>query len=122
MGDREIGLLLGKTLESVTATEYEVAFVAVGGQRFRLYHSQGCCEWVTVEDITGHLDDLIGSPILMAEESSSPDLTEEAAGGSGTWTFYRLATVKGYVNIRWYGVSNGYYSERVDFEEVGVAS
>ena len=58
----------------------------------------------------------------MAEESSSdknPDgVTKGYQDDSFTWTFYKFATRKGYVDVRWYGESNGYYSEAVDFEEV----
>ena len=81
---------------------------------------QSVCESVTIEDITGDLNDLIGTPITKAEESTSgenpPDIkNKNFQDSSFTWTFYQFATVRGYVTGRWYGESNGYYSERVDF-------
>ena len=67
---------------------------------------------------------MIGSPLTMAEKSMSrenPRIDPECpncADESFTWTFYKFATVSGYVTLRWYGESNGYYSEEVTFEEV----
>ena len=85
-------------------------------------HCQDCCESVQIEDICGDLQDLMGSPIISAEESCSNKNPEDIKlpdyQYSFTWTFYRIATAKGLVVIRWYGESNGYYSEEVQFEKV----
>ncbi len=82
---------------------------------YKMYHENDCCESVSIEEIIGELKDLIGSPILTAEERAE---NNPNASDSGTWTFYELATINGSVTIRWYGSSNGYYSESVNFEEI----
>lgn len=47
-----------------------------------------------------------------------PDSGQDKYSESYTWTFYRLQTTRGLVVMRWYGESNGYYSESVEFAEV----
>ena len=118
-----ISELLNKTLVSVSvsAGQDEILFICEDGAEYKMHHYQGCCESVTIEDICGNMEDLVGSPILMAEEVESgenPEGITKEYQDSFTWTFYKLATVKGDVTIRWYGESNGYYSESVDFEKL----
>lgn len=102
----------------ITAEDDEIIFTTADGRKFKMYHSQDCCESVRIEDIAGNLEDLIGSPILMSEESTNEGKVDNREyADSCTWTFYKFATVKGYVTIRWYGTSNGYYSERANLVE-----
>lgn len=68
---------------------------------------------VYIEDIVGDLNDLIGTPMLMAEMSTNSDPPAEDYDSSYTWTYYRFESAKGHVDVRWYGTSNGYYSEEV---------
>lgn len=108
--------LLGKTVLEIQVckdelNQDEINFITEEG-KYVMTHEQDCCESVYIEEIVGDLMDLVGSPILMAEESSNEGETEWE--DTYTWTFYKLATNKGYVTIRWYGESNGYYSEEVD--------
>lgn len=111
--------LVGETISNIENSGDQVTLFTQDGKEFLMYHSQDCCESVSVEDIIGDLKDLIGSPITMAEESSNSDNPKsDGYSDSFTWTFYKLATIKGYVTIRWYGSSNGYYSERVDFARI----
>jgi hypothetical protein len=147
----EFSTLVGKTIGEINNQGEEIEIQTDDGKIYKMYHSQDCCESVSVEEIVGDLNDLLGSPVLLAEEVSSTDPSEEeqtkrtaayekekaeyAERGqkfyyesledylrsrheSETWTFYKLSTIKGSVTIRWYGSSNGYYSEAVSFVEV----
>lgn len=113
--------LLGLTLTHVMhiRTKYDdhaLVFTLDDGRQYKLYHEQECCENVVLEDICGHLDDLVGSPLTMAEV-----IIEERSrinNDHETFTFYKLATIKGYVTLRWEGSSNGYYSESVEWGPV----
>ena len=103
--------LLNKTLVSVERLgDEEIIFTTDNGEKFHMYYERDCCnESVTIEDIVGDLSDLVGAPILLAEKVTYK--------GDYTWTFYKFATRKGYVDIRWFGESNGFYSEEVYFEK-----
>lgn len=111
-----ISILLGQTITKIEKTDSKIIFTTKN-HKYKMYHAQSCCETVYIEDIVGKLKDLIGNPITMAEKVSNFGNPINNAE-SHTWTFYKLATIKGYVTIRWYGSSNGYYSESVDFVEI----
>ena len=121
--EAKVSDLLGKTLSQIIVKRdeneriFEITFITREEEKYFMYHSQDCCECVSVEDINGDLDDLLGYPLLQAEESTNKTDTLGLIEypESFTWTFYKFATIKGYVTIRWLGESNGYYSEEVEF-------
>ena len=110
-----MALMKGKTFVEVTGSvgSDEMLFVTATGERFMFAHQQDCCESVDINDIVGDLQDLVGSPLLIAEEVSGATEPDEEHYESYTYTFYKFATRKGYVDVRWLGESNGYYSESV---------
>lgn len=115
-----VEVLLGKTLISVeNINNVQLVFITDDGDAYELFHEQDCCESVTIDDIAGDLNVLIGSPLIISEEVSS-EQSDGDWGGTQTWTFYKFATSKGYVTVRWYGESNGYYSESVDFKKINI--
>lgn len=118
----KVSALLGKTLNNIEVNNVnggdEIIFFCQDESKYRMYHEQDCSESVFIEDICGSLTALIGKPLTMAEDVSNEcgRPAKDPWVYSCTWTWYKFATVTGYVTIRWYGESNGYYSEGVDFE------
>lgn len=114
--------LQGKTLTAIIVDREShsntITFITTEGEKFIMYHEQDCCEDVTIDDIVGDIEDMLNNPIEMADVSSKEGERKEEYDDSSTWTFYRLATIKGYLDIKWYGTSNGYYSESVSFVKV----
>lgn len=117
-------ILEGKIFNQVKVVDNEL-ILSNSDESFKFYHNQDCCEDVSLEDYDNDLDVLCNTPILnvdIATNCENPksskhswDDDEIRYDESSTWTFYKFATAKGHITFRWYGSSNGYYSEEVDF-------
>lgn len=111
--------LIGKQFFYISQTDNQILFYCSDGNIWKMYHEQDCCESVYIEDIEGDLNDLLNTEILNAEEVCNSEVNNDEYE-SVTWTFYKFATIKGYVTIRWIGTSNGYYSESVDLKPLSM--
>lgn len=113
--------LVGQTLVAVDGMKKgsdSVLFTTVSGTKYSMYHTQDCCESVELVDVVGDVADLLDTPIVVAREDRNAGHDDGESYESSTWTFYTIRTIKGTVTLRWLGVSNGYYSESVDFVEI----
>ena len=120
---REFNELLGRILYRAEADDDTLTLYLSDTNYVRFQHHQDCCESVYIEDIYGDLNDLVGAPLIEAEEVSNYEAGPlEDYEESYTWTFYKFATRKGFVTVRWYGSSNGYYSEGVSVEVVDTSA
>lgn len=114
--------LEGKTITKIEGLEtgsYDVTFYCSDGSVYRMYPDDDSFRYgndidIAIEDICGDVDCLIGNEIKKAEVRRSEKIDGKLYTPE-VWTFYTLATVKGYVDIRWYGTHNGYYSAEVNF-------
>lgn len=116
----DLSELIGKTFTSVI-NNGEIVFSLEDGKQFRLGHIQDCCEDVWLEDVVGDLSDLENTPILASESVDNNDnrLPEDVSiDDSYTWSYYNFRTIKGSVQVRFFGTSNGYYSETADLYEI----
>jgi len=118
--DESLSKFIGKVVKEIHLFKGQsgIRFICTDGSSFLIHHYQDCCENVTIEDIVGDLESLTKAPIMVAEERTNrtdPPSSSDEYLESYTWTFYEFRTIHGSVTIRWYGSSNGYYSEEVTF-------
>ena len=114
----------GKTIQEIRGCKKhsdEVTIKFTDGTCLKFYHRQDCCETVLLEDFDTAPEDLINTNIISIEERKYSD-SENAVkplndwAESYTWTFYIIKTSKFTMWMRWYGESNGWYSEEVDID------
>lgn len=113
--------LNGQTIVEISYNNDGLDFIVFDGEQYRSYNLSGsdgppndCHVWL--ESVVGDLQDLVGEPLLKSEIATNTGSVTHRSGEEdhGTWTFYKFATRKGYVDVRFCGTSNGYYSEKAD--------
>ena len=104
----------------VVIDEIIVHLVLENGHIISLYHEQDCCEEVFIADGLDDLSKLKGERLIdistVTEDVSDED-KKCRKSESATWTFMNVYTDKDTVQLRWYGSSNGYYSEDATFAD-----
>lgn len=96
--------LIGKTLISAEIFENEeLVFITDSGEKYVLHEHNDECDddEPSMLDVCGDLKDLVGSPILLADETGH---------GGFEYDYHKFATIKGYVDICWRGANDGYYT------------
>lgn len=122
----KINDLVGKTIKSIENKDNRyLQFSMSSGEVYSMYKQDGYYgneSSAVLEDIAGSLNDLIGNPILLAEERTNKNAPkvknnqgEEIDFYNTQWTFYELATIKGSVTLRWYCYASLFYSDNVYF-------
>jgi hypothetical protein len=119
----EINYHLGKGIKKVVGLRKnsdEVLFICNDNYVVKMYHNYDCCEEVyldSADSIDNNDDIYTGCNWCVMEIVDNVNCGAKSKWTeSFTWTFYKMKTDKGYDTLRWYGESNGYYSERVDLK------
>jgi len=99
-------------IEGLVQDSNTIEITLSDGKVIKQYHRQDCCEYVAVHQVDGNISKHIGAKYIELLCKSRRAQNDEVSA-SGTWTFYTLKTSKGYLDWRWLGESNGYYSEDV---------
>lgn len=117
--DEVLAQFIGSTILSTDLAESidsDRAEIVTSNGKLVFWHQYECCEGVYLTDVGCDPADLVGGVIVSAEEVSNVENPGPRGkyDDSYTWTFYKINTTRGDATLRWYGTSNGYYSESMD--------
>ena len=115
--------LVGETLTSLEMQGDVLVFTCESGKVFEMGYIPDCCASCYLESGLEDAKDLVGQKLERAMVDSSYTTPEDykhewSEPESQTWTFYTLRTNKGTAQLRWFGSSNGYYSETPTFRRI----
>lgn len=115
---------VNKIVTHIDESGDEIMITVEDGTKYHLYHSQSCCENVEIYDsVNGELHELVGKKLMLIEHDEKytddeiPEDVDIQPYDSYTWTEISFTTNEKTIISRWFGESNGYYSESVDIEE-----
>lgn len=110
----------GDIIDEVDECGDSIIFTMRSGRQYELFHSQDCCESVTIQGRDGEWASIKGKLVskVSLQEYSGFDLRPSA--DSATKTEITFVADENTVVSRWIGTSNGYYSERVHWRELGA--
>lgn len=120
---KKIEFIPGRDNEPDETENEGIIFTMDNDEKYRLCYDpdgmqDGCDVYVYLKEIIGDINDIIDKKILHAECSTNESENNEICF-SQTWTFYRILTIDSDVTIVFFGESNGFYSEVVDFQKIG---
>lgn len=117
--------LLGQVMRDINISDREATFEMSDGRTYKVIPDARDNEKVHLESMSGALygglDNLLGTPLLLAESEYGIYSDKELGHKEKLWTAYTFATLKGSVTITWVGADCGPSGEVVGLFQEGVS-
>lgn len=112
--------LVGEVLTHIdeNADNGEILLTTESGRQFKIYHYQDCCESVYIEGTDGDWNQLLNKKLIAVDCDYEDGGDKEAYDSSSTRTIFTFKVNDATVINKWFGSSNGYYSETASLEEI----
>lgn len=113
--------LAGKTIINLDdSANGDLRFTMDDGSVYEMGYIPDCCATCDIESGLSDLQAMVGQKLVSVSMDTSSERPADVAKPeyepeSQTWTFYTFRSNEATAQLRWFGESNGYYSESVTF-------